>query len=1110
MRPFEPQLLREVPESRSALRRLAATGVVSGLLSLAQAYAVTHLLVALVQQRPLGGPVAVLVGTLTLRGLVAAARDRIAAHAADDVTRSLRRRRIGRWLELPVEARPDPSTASTLATESVDAVEPYVARYLPALVTAAVVPPLVLVALLTTDWLSALIVLVTLPLLPLFAVLIGQHTREAVDRRFAGSVRLAGHFADVVRGLPTLVGYQRADSQAAQVDRVGQQHRRTTMGTLRIAFLSSSALELVGTLSVALVAVAVGLRLAGGGLTLEVGLLAILLAPEAYWPIRRVGQEFHAAADGAQALSALLDDHSDNTSSGHRNHSTDNAVRTEHLSYRHRGADHDVLHDVTLDLAPGLTTITGPSGCGKTTLLELLSGVRRPTAGTVTAPESHLVAQRPFLAPVTLAENLSLGTSTAARGGLAGISGDTVLGDDGFGLSAGQRTRVALTRAANSAAPLLLVDEPTAHLDPEAAAEITSLLTDLARDRTVVVVTHDPSVMSAAHDLVALPAPAQRTGAEPRGTDRAVDGSGRRPELAEAGWLARSVPLGGAPEPEPALITERHGPWPERHWLRPRPGVVTAGLVGALAAASGVALTATSGWLIVRASEQPVILTLIVAIVLVRTFGIARPALRYLERVRSHDAALGDLVRRRVTAYRALVPLTPARLGRRRRADLLTGFVRDLDDVVEAQVRVVVPLVTVGVTGALAAAVAGWLYAPVGVVVLVQVALAVLAGWLGLRVERRDERAALGQRASIRRAADLATTNASELQAISGTRWALDGLDDASAERGHRSRGRSLVAAAAPLLAGLATAVAAVVLAPALADGSMRPPLAALLLLTPLALGDVLDLLPDTVSAWARASVAQERVSALLDQEPAVEATGTGRVQTATGVLATENVSADWGRNTPISLPSVMIRPGEHLAITGPNGCGKSTMLAVLARHLDPVTGTVRLDGREVSDLALEDVRRQIALVDDEPHVFAGSVRVNLRLARPGAEDADLRAALGQAGLADWSAALPDGLDTLLGTDGRQLSGGERARLALARALLSERPVVLLDEPVAHLDHPTARRVLSDIHASARERTVALVTHQGLGEEGCARVLRWDAATASPSEADRPRERTTV
>ena len=213
--------------------------------------------------------------------------------------------------------------------------------------------------------------------------------------------------------------------------------------------------------------------------------------------------------------------------------------------------------------------------------------------------------------------------------------------------------------------------------------------------------------------------------------------------------------------------------------------------------------------------------------------------------------------------------------------------------------------------------------------------------------------------------------------------------------------------------------------------------------------------------------------------------------------------TADSGpREAALALPptDLAVASGEHLVLTGPNGCGKSTLLAVLARHLDPASGVYRLAGTDVRPQPLARVRALLAVVDDEPHVFASSVRENLRLARPAAADADLRAALAAAGLSDWYAALPAGLDTLLGSGGRGVSGGERARLALARAHVSGRPVLLLDEPVAHLDHATAVAVLADLRRAFAGRTVVMVSHRPDGVADFDRVV--DLAELSDPAAD--------
>jgi ATP-binding cassette subfamily C protein CydD len=382
-------------------------------------------------------------------------------------------------------------------------------------------------------------VVLTLPLLPFFAALIGRTTRSETDRRWAALSSLSGHFLDVMRGLPTLVGYGRAERQVDVIAEVSQTHRRATMRTLRLAFMSSAALELLASISVAIVAVSVGLRLTHGSMTLEAGLLAILLAPEAYWPIRRVGAEFHAAADGAEAIAGILGELEPasatsasrgsvrthavqpvdrDPSSASRGSCEELGVVVRDASYTYPGAHAPVLTGVSLEAGPGLTAVTGPSGVGKSTLLELVAGLRTPDAGSVAAGRAHLVGQRPFLPAGTLRDALTLGNDAddqavwdALR--LVGLEGfvaglphalATPLGDDGFGLSAGQRARIALARATLSTAPVLLVDEPTANLDADAADLVHDLLVDLGERRTVLVVTHRPELVERADRHLAL------------------------------------------------------------------------------------------------------------------------------------------------------------------------------------------------------------------------------------------------------------------------------------------------------------------------------------------------------------------------------------------------------------------------------------------------------------------------------------------------------------------------------------------------------------------------------------------------------------------------------
>lgn len=514
MRPVDPRLLRAVPEARGSIAALATVGVLQGISTITLAFGLTDLVVAVVQGDALGTPAALLAAAFAARALLGWLTETISARAGVAVSSAIRRRAISGWVGRPSEQRP--ADATTMATQGAFAVEPYVARFLPALVVATVVPVLAVIALVLIDPLSALVVLLTVPLLPLFAALIGQATRDETDRRWRAMSDLSGHFVDVLRGLPTLVSYGRAERQVETIGEVSGRHRAATMKTLRTAFLSSAALELFASISVALVAVVVGLRLTAGDLDLRAGLLAILLAPEAYWPIRRVGQEFHNAADGAAALDRLLEESSLGTADSAR---TGRArIELDRVSYAYPGADHPVLDDVGLRAGLGLTVVTGPSGAGKTTLLELVAGLREPTSGRLRTSAAHLVSQRPFLVAGSVRANLGLGNDAAddqlwgalrdvgLEGFVAGLprSLDTLIGDDGFGLSAGQRARLAIARALLSRADVILLDEPTAHLDAGAANAVHDSILRLARRRIVLVVTHRPELVALADHCVQL------------------------------------------------------------------------------------------------------------------------------------------------------------------------------------------------------------------------------------------------------------------------------------------------------------------------------------------------------------------------------------------------------------------------------------------------------------------------------------------------------------------------------------------------------------------------------------------------------------------------------
>jgi ATP-binding cassette subfamily C protein CydC len=536
--------------------------------------------------------------------------------------------------------------------------------------------------------------------------------------------------------------------------------------------------------------------------------------------------------------------------------------------------------------------------------------------------------------------------------------------------------------------------------------------------------------------------------------------------------------------------------------------VAGAGLLGGIATTSGIALTATSGWLIVRASERPAILTLLTAIVAVRTFGMARPAFRYWERLRSHDVALADLADRRTTAYERLIPLTPARLGRRGRADLLTGVVDDLSDVVDAQVRVTVPVLSALIASAVASTVAATLSPVAGLVIATMATLTVPVLVLGWRLETRSQQTLLAARAEVARVTALVSGNAGELQAIgAGGRartWLVTAQADLCRAARRQSHGRATAAGLLLLLTAAATVAMTAAILPEVGT-TISTPVAALLVLTPLALGDAFSTLPDAIRALARSQASAVRLHLLLDQQPAVATAGVRPLESRADLpspLTVRELTAAWAGAAPQVGPlDLAVDPGTRLAITGPNGCGKSTLLAVLARALDPTGGTYSLGDQNALAVELGQARQMFAVLDDEPHLFASTLRANLTLARPGSADPDLVQALGRAGLAQWFTELDQGLDTIIGTNGRGVSGGERARLGLARGLVSRRPVLLLDEPVAHLDHATAEAVLADLTRSTSGQSVVMVSHRRDGLAGFDRVIDLSVQGSDPARA---------
>ncbi|SHL66811.1 ATP-binding cassette, subfamily C, CydCD [Actinacidiphila paucisporea] len=1116
VKPVDPRLLRYARTTRVFLTGTVALGLVGAGLIVAQATLIADVVVGGFQHGDgtgaLGGDLLGLAAVSVGRAMVAWLTELCAHRAGAAVTSQLRNRLLIRATALGpgwLTGRRS-GELTTLATRGIDALDDYFARYLPQLGLAAVVPAVVLARILLADWISALTIVLTLPLIPLFMVLVGWATRDRMDRQWRLLGRLSGHFLDVVAGLPTLKVFGRAKAQADNIRAITGDYRKATLKTLRIAFLSSFVLELLATISVALVAVDIGMRLVHGELSLRTGLLVLVLAPEAYLPLRQVGAQYHAAAEGlaaAEQVFEVLETEPARAPGGTPAPDLRTAtVRVEGLAVRTEGA----LAPTSFTLAPGETlAVTGPSGVGKTTLLSALLGFAPPARGRILVDGLDLgnldqaswhrqiawVPQHPHLFPGTIADNVRLARPDASdadlhaaladAGALGFAAPDDVIGEDGAGLSAGQRQRIALARAFLADRPLLLLDEPTANLDGDTEGALIATLRKLCRGRTTVLVAHRPALLPLADHLLAL-TPAARTTEEAPAPDDS-------PAPAAPSHGGSPAP-GRLPEPDPAPAPDRSaGTGGVRGLLATgrirgfRGRFAAACGLGALALLSAVGLMATSGWLISRASQQPPVLYLMVAVTATRAFGIGRAVFRYGERLVAHDAVFRALAGVRVAVYRRLERLAPAGLRERQRGDLLSRLVADVDAVQDHYLRWLQPAITAGLVVLVSAAFAGWLLPAAGIALGTGLLVAgVAVPLLAAAVARRTEARLAPARGELSARVLALFTGTAELT-VAG---ALDRRRDEAADAD-----RTLTAVAArsatvtALGTGLTTLVGGLTVTAcgwagvrAVAAHDLPGVALAVLLLAPLAAFEAVNGLPLAAQQRQRSRRAAERVNDVLDAPlPVNEPAHPAAPPASPFPLVVSDLTARHPGRTSPALDGVglTLTQGRRIAVVGPSGAGKTTLAHVLLRFLDAESGTYTLGGRPADECDGDDVRRLVGLCAQDAHVFDSSVRENLRLARPDAGDDDLRAALA-------AARLDLDLDLAVGEHGARLSGGMRQRLALARALLAGFPVLILDEPAEHLDIATADALTADLLAATRgrDRTTLLITHRLAGLAG--------------------------
>jgi ATP-binding cassette, subfamily C, bacterial CydCD len=1030
-------------------------------------------------------------------------------------------------------------STTTLATRGLDELDKYFTVFLPALINAAVLPLLVGAVILFSDWLSALVIVLTIPLIPVFMALIGMHTRDRVSAATDALGRLSDHLVELARGLPVLVGLGRAEEQLGALRTISDQYRIKTVATLRTAFLSSFALELIATISVALVAVTIGVRLVGGSMTLDIGLFVLLLAPECFGPFRDVGAAFHASDEGREAARRVTEivarprGRSLLAEPGPVGVAADGEIRVTELTVRHPERFAPTLSGLSF-VAPrhAITLLDGASGSGKTTVVEALAGVLRVrdaeetvsgswrVSGSISGVRSDTLAWLPQH-PQTVADTVLGELLVYARSPASTIHDGVPVGAEAFArtvldeldlrhledanpglLSPGELRRLAfggVLMRVQFGATLVLLDEPTAHLDAVRGRIVVDAI-DRMRDRaTVIVASHDDAVRALAdHTVPVVPGAgtAVRRGQKTaplhgESFDVSVETDRQSHEMS----LARPR---GIESTEHDRLAQHSALDALAEFLRPQRGrFVAAAALGTAASISAIALTSLSAWLIVRASEQPPIMYLMVAIVGVRFFGIGRAVLRYSERLVSHDAVFAALTGLRMRLWSGL-----AAEGTRNRAVLSGGtalvkLVRDADEVRDLSIRVVQPIVVGVLTTVVVVAGLGVLQpALLPLLLTLAVAGVIVAPVVALWADRAASRGQQLLRSRVVRRFSALVSAAAQLRA--------NGVDSAvRAELGELDRRATAAARGAALASGLGSAVAiaacgsaAVLVLPltasAVADGQLSGELLAVLVLTPLGLIDAFLELVAGVQQWPAlrdvlTSVAKTAGAATDDHtDRAVRPNGSLAAPESVERLRLLNVAARWpGMPDPVfdSVTS-LAHQGDVLVVTGPSGSGKTTLLSILLGHLAPVRGRYLLNNLDTFTMTIASLRQTIAWCPQEGHLFNSTLRANLLVARSRDEapsDAEMLTVARRVGLGPLLERLPLGLDTPIGAGGGFLSGGERQRVAVARTLLARCSVVLLDEPTAHVDEEGAEALMADLRDALSDTITVLVTHHPIG-----------------------------
>ena len=1069
-------------------------------------------------------------------------QEHISSSLGHSVKSILRKEVLAHLFRLGVQRGESQGDTIHLITDGLEQVEAYVSSYIPQMIYAVIIPLVMGIAIMDTLPIIGAILIGTVPLIPLFMILIGKQAEKMNQEQWGRMSLLSGHFLDVLRGITILKVFGRAKEQIQVISRLSNEFKDSTLRVLRVAFLSALVLELVSTISTAIIAVYLGLTLLDGGLDFLPAFFILLLAPEFYTPFRQLGAAFHTGMSGKTALAKfdafmnvpiVLPQGGNCSIDG-----TIESIRIDNLNYTYPETSNGIK-DITLQVYRNKPImLVGESGAGKSTIARILGAFLEAPPHSVYVNDIDLsicsmdwwrtqvtyVSQKPHVMHGTLRDNIAFGQDVsddnileAAK--LAELQDvirekglDFVIGEGGMGLSGGELQRIALARAFLHGGQVLILDEVTSHLDVNTEAQISRALQRLMKDKLVILVGHRIQTMQWASQLYVL---RQGEIIEQGTYESSLAQNGYFKMLVDAGTGSFVMDDEGVPNVSHLEIPLQqqeelsNGKVPNESdepkysdiegWkllfsvLKPaRWSLVLALFFTFLTVFMNVGLLSVSSWLLASAALQPGITYLSLAIVGVRFFGISRAVCRYFERYTSHKMAFQGLYGLRVWFYTYLEPLAPAIFKRWGAGDMLSRIMADIEVLQFFYLRTLIPPVAAIALTILVSYGVGTIDTNLSTLVW---CAALITGVMIPYGIYRYHRTSLNKISQVQ--GHFKSTLTDTLESLEDIisyhnenlvmARMMRSIDDVEYHKGRISKGMNL-----GNTMFIAVVQIVVVLAAILASNVLTGPWASVMVVVcAIGIQAWFEALQPMIVSFHHGYESLVAVRRLLQIKHApLPIKETGCIDLASmDTIALKHVKFGYNHSSLIYKDLTLDIPkGQTVAIVGASGSGKTTLFSLLERLYD-YTGHISVGHNELKTVTIDSWRNLMGSITQDTYIFHATLEDNIRLAKPHASADEVQCAVNQAVLSDVVTRLPKGLRTIVGSGGVGLSGGERQRVALARLFLRNPELILLDEPLEGLDQVTRRKLHNDILAFTKEKTVLYITHQLEGLELMDRIL---------------------